>query len=380
MGFPAVTAPLSYASQYLPYVPASIGAVGAAGYDYYKHGTMPWQPRKKAPKKVATKTRTKKRRRANVRPDGTSKGRYAMITKRGRKRRKKSVKSQLKALKRIIPAMSTKLFRDFNTIVLSTTSVNRQSYYDINCFDKTVLSNYAANLTAVDSAAAADYSASNSKIKMDLYFKLMMKNNMTTNAKLSYVFYVCKDDDNESPLECVLEELTDRGYTSLPSTSGPDAATATASIKPFRAEFGEGIHHVPLFSGAALRRNWRQVGKVKTAHLGPGDTVDLVYSRKNYKYEQEYKDQENSFSHIKGMDVRLVVVCQGALAHDSSNHQKVGRSGFHFDCEQQRQCMVRYANPKGLNEVKYTDDLTSTGFSVPNHADDKASAIEGDSL
>lgn len=295
-----------------------------------------------------------------------------------RKRPKKTVAQQLKQVRSLIPRQSKKTFRDFNTVVLLQGAFNRNTVHEISCFDKTILASYAANLTKVDAATVADYTAENVKLTYSLYFKFMMKNAVTANSKISYAFVRCKDDDDESPLECILEELVDRGYTGLPSIDSYVAATATASIKPTKLAFREGNHHVPVFSGAALRRNWKFLTPVTTATLGPGDTLDIVWSDPKFIYDQEYIDQENGFSHIKGQDVKLLIAVQGDLAHDATNHHKVCRSDAQYDCEQQRQCTVTYPNPKGLNEVAYTDDLTTTGVTTPNHVDNTASAVETD--
>lgn len=330
-----------------------------------------------AKKKKMTKKRKKPTKGLTVKTDGTSAGKRNVAPKRRtNKKKKKSVKKQIAEVRRLIPKMSTKLFRDFKTMCLSG-DLNCHTVYDINCFDKTILQSYAANLTKVDTATVADYTASKSKLKMSQYYKLMCKNNRTANAVLSYAFFVCKDDDSDKPITSILEELTTRGYTNLPTVDDEVAASATSSYQPFQIEFDDqNPFHVPVFGGGAINRKWKIAGKVKTAILGPGDTVDLVWSRKNLTYNQEKIDQENAFAHIANYDVRLVISLSGDICHDEVNTLLVGRDGHQFDCEEHRQCLVHYANPKGLREVKYTDNLTDTGFSTAVHADNQASKIE----
>lgn len=329
------------------------------------------------------KRRSKSRRRVRINIDGSSTRTATMKTKKSRgKRRKLSLKQEVSKLKKNLPKFSTKTFRDFKTIALTNFVPNEHRVFSIVCFNKTILEDYVKNLTLVDSAATADYSTENTQVKMSNYYKLMVKNNRTSNAFISYAFYVCKDDDNESPADSLREELVDRGYTGLPTVSPAVGATATASETPERLVFGQGItpYHVPPFSGGALNRNWKIQGKVKTARIGPGDTLDLVWSRSDYIYKQEMKDQENAFAHIKGMSVYLLMSTHGDLTHDQVNTSLVGRGSIQLDCEEHRQTVCRYANPKGLRQVEYTDTLTNTNFNTPVHADNMASAMEIDDI
>lgn len=321
-----------------------------------------------------SKYRNAKKGKTVVKIDGTTGGQYRMATRKRRRRRKKSLKQQVQAVRKLIPKKSVKVFRDFNTIVLPG-SFNSKTVYDITCFTNLKFDEYAANVTGVDTASNVDYRASNTSLQYQLYYKLMIKNNMTANCRFQYAFFVCKDDDTESPVDSIKEELEDRGYVVNPVVAEAPA-TATTSIIPRHIIHDEGNYHLPTFCGGALGRNWRQIGKVKSTTIGPGDTTDLVLSRK-ITYKPEIRDQEN-FTYISNYDTRLVIEMMGDLGHDNTNNLKIGRCSYQFDCEQQRQCRMIYGNPKGLNEVVYTDDLTATGFTLPVHADNHQSKIETD--
>lgn len=326
--------------------------------------------------------RAKSRQRVRINIDGSSTRTALMKTKKRRqKKRKLSLKQEVAKMKKNQPKFSTKTFRDFKTICMSFSNPNEHRIFEIKCYDKNILEDYVKNLTLVDSSGVADYSTSNSSIKMSNFYKLMVKNNRTSNAQIAYAFYVCKDDDDESPCDSIREELIDRGYTGIPAVSGLFPATATASELPRRIVLGSTTpYHVPAFSGGALNRNWKIDGKVKIAKIGPGDTLDLVWSRSDYLYKQEEKDQENTFDHIKGMSVYLVISVYGDLTHDQVNTGLVGRGRCQLDCEEQRQTICRYANPKGLREIDYTDTLTNVNFTIPVHADNMASAMEIDDV
>ena len=283
----------------------------------------------------------------------------------------------------MIPPKSYKTFRDFKTMTLKagtyndTIVTNAHGLYDIEVFKPNDFEGYLQSLTKVDADTAADYTTSNSSVKFNLFYKLTCKNNMTSNAIVKYSFLLCKDDDSEDPIDDVLEELADRGYTGLPTTGGPTDATAIASYCPKRCRFGATTpYHVPVFSGINLTRKWKVLG-VKNVTLGPGDSFDMIYSKNNFLYKPELLDNE-AFSNLKGISVRLLVSIHGDLAHDATNHLLVGRGDAQLDAEECRVATAVYGNPKGLKEVEYSDTLTDTNFTSAVHADNFASAIEVD--
>jgi hypothetical protein len=313
-----------------------------------------------------------------VKVDGVSSGRKRVSRKSKRPaKKKKSLKKQVSEVRKLLPKVSRKTFRDFDMVEMATTGVNQRIIFDIDAFEKTYLSTYAANLTKVDDATTADYTQENTKIRMSLFYKLHCKNNMTANVDVSYCFFNCKDDDAEAVVDSMREEMLDRGYTGIATTDNRIPRSATAAIQPRQLVLTNSEYWAPTFGGGAVTRKWAQVGKVKKVTLGPGDTIDMVYSKKNFTYNQEYLDQEN-IKHLKGYSVRLVVVANGQLAHDAADDNKsvIGRGFFKLDCEQQRQATVVYSNPKGLNEVAYTDGYQLTNFTTPVHADNMQSAIE----
>ena len=354
-----------------------VDAVAKAAYskvkkEFFESKESPHKPRKR-----------KKPGASIVRMDGVTGGKYLVGRSRRRRRRKKSLKQKVAEVRKMIPPKSYKTFRDFRTMSVKagsnslTPSTNNHAIYDISCFGPSDYEGYISNLTKVDDNTTADYSLSNTAVKMNLFYKLTCKNNMTSNAILKYSFLLCKDDDQENPLDDLLEELADRGYTGLPTTAGPTAATVTKSFVPYRTAFGAtSPYHVPVFSGVNLRTKWKVLG-VKSVRIGPGDTIDMVYKRNNFMYKPERLDNEN-FSNLKGYSVRLMISIHGDIAHDSTNHLLIGRGDAQLDCEECKIAKLQYSNPKALKEVEYTDTLTDENFTTAVHADNRQSAIEQD--
>lgn len=70
---------------------------------------------------------------------------------------------------------------------------------------------------------------------------------------------------------------------------------------------------------------------------------------------------------------------KGTLSHDSTTpHNKVGYSNPAFNVQHKTNWTYVYSDGKGLREFRSQNTLTSTGFNVPNHVDNQASAVEAD--
>lgn len=320
--------------------------------------------------------------------DGTSATKYKKKKKGpATKRRKLSVRQELSKVKQLIPPKSHKTYRDFQTIVFDGSNPNQHITYDIACFNVNAdYERYAANLVMCDEAKTMDYTQENTKLKFSLYYKLMVKNNMTANATVKYAFYICSDDTNDYPTTQIINELGDRGYGSLPTPDGPYAATTSAAYQTRRVIWShDNPYHVPIFGNRQMVRRWKQVGKVQTTRIGPGDYTELIWTDPNHIYRPEDKDVAGSTNYLKGHSVRLLLDVSGDLCHDATQTKFVGRSGFQLDAEAHKQCTVTYSNPKALNDVAYTDTLSNdVGAGEDNfdpvHADNNASAIERDNI
>jgi hypothetical protein len=328
----------------------------------------------------STKSKKKIRKRSNagsvIRKDGTGIGTGRFKKKRKVKRRKKSAKKLISELKRNLPTKSTKTYRDFETYCLAADVPNEHRMFAFNPVDVSQIETQVAALKQDDGTTAMDYRASKSSIKVKWYYKLMCKNNATGNAKISYCFYKCMDDDTEGVLTNVREGLIDRGYTGVPTVVAYSAALTTRSAFPERMIFNDTTpYHAPVMSCKEVNRKWKKLGKIQTATVGPGDTFEIIKSGR-LTYSPEVLDNE-VFTYQKGTSIQLVIKIHGDLGHDISNDKLVARDRFQIDCEEQRQKTYIYANPLGLKEIAYSDTLANTAeLTSLVHADNMASAIE----
>lgn len=348
---------------------------GRTARNLYRAGKSYYGSRSKSTPKRNYKRRVNSKP-ASVKVGGTTANTVKIYSKKRKARRKPSLAKKVSKLTKLIPKQSKKTFRDFRFMQMRTTGNAQRRIYTVNVFTKGNYNTYLSNLTAVDSAGVADYEATNTSVKLDQFYRLKIKNNATANVDVKYCFYICKDDDNEDPAQSAREELIDRGY-SMPLQSAEQAANPTQVYQPARYQLNfDDPTRAPFFSGGAQERNWRKHGKVMTITLGPGDTISPTFIRNNFTVKPEVIDQENAFAHISNYTVCLLVDVRGDLGHDIANKGVLGYSLFCLDCEEQRQVTIKYPNPKGLDEVVYTDTDTVTNLNTVTMADNFDSAME----
>lgn len=309
-----------------------------------------------------------------VNVDGTSTGTGKFKKKKKRRTKKKtSTRKLLSSLKKNLPKVSRKHYINYVTYFMSANVPNIRKIYEYDCKSAAAIDNHIKTLTACDSAANVDYTGSNTAVKYTWYWKLHIKNNATGNAFVRFAFYRCQDDDQEAVIDDMKEYVIDRGYSGTITRVNTTAAGATFSKQEKHLTLGDdGPFHMPSFS-AHHSKKWKQLGKVQTASIGPGDTFDVIKSGKGI-YKPEDLDNDG-FSYKIG-DVHCIIDIRGELGHDDTNNNLVGYSPWHFDAEEQSKYTFVYSNPKGLNEVVYTDTITDTNFSSPVFADNVQSVVQ----
>lgn len=312
-----------------------------------------------------------------VLPQGTRQGAYKIAGRRVKRRRKKSIRDVITTIKRNMPKQSHKTVHRQQFYVMDSGSANTKGVFNIPLARSNEYETDIATLTKIDSNTQdLDFTSSNTKIKIDTFVFMNLKNNNTANCSVKYAFYKCIDDDNESPLKEIVDVNADRGYTFGPTIDDAKSPTATSSTIPekFILDATVDAWHAPIHSSLNGRK-WKQLGKVVTASIGPGDSLGIKWSRNNFVYKPEVFDRE-PFGVMKNMDVNCIIVVKGDLGHDVSNKNKIGYSPWHIDMDYKRTEKYTYPNPKGLDEHSYTSEITDTGITDIKMADDVQSAME----
>ncbi len=344
-------------------------------YNYASRAISNRRPsRASAPRSKAT-GRGAKPRGGGVVVDGVGKTVYAKT--QGRRRGKKSLKKRVAGIERSMPKSSSNEYTAVVPYVLP--GVHSSKYvWEVNMLNYTdmeaAIDNLQNGLTGVDATTAA------TDIKIyKPYLKYEMKNNMTANLEVSYVWLKCVDSNSTTYIARMRIEGQDRGLTYTNAAVAQAAASATSAIIPGHQQLVLGEMHYPIYGGRVNNLNWKQVGKVKYVKMGPGDVLTAKHICGTINYKPEIHDAETT-TFVKNYAYKLVITVKGMISHDSTNHSQVSIGGSQLDCIQTKKFKVIYSNGLGQKTMEFTDGYPTAGYSVPNHADNVHSAIEGDAV
>lgn len=355
---------------------------------------LPHYGRKKRKRSKSTARRTaptsapKPSRSASIKTDGTSAGKTStwQKAKTKGKRSKPSMKEQIAQVRKLIPKTSTKLFRDFKFIRMGNAAENERRIFNIRCFDKTIMDSYASRLSTQDTGGFSDYSTdATTSLHMNQFFKLIMRVGITANVKVRWQFCICKVDSTVEPVADIKKDLETMGYDPSGTLQAKTDGSTTVSEQPAHLRLtgsDEDPFHAPWYAGTEFSRHWETVGKMHEAILGPGDQGQCVWSRNDFIYKQQTVDDSVANTELARYSVFLIIDVCGTIGHDNQEPNLVGYGQFKLDCEEQRQCLVKYANARGLREVEYAQDMAPTKVYDGNivAADNFNSAIEAGNI
>lgn len=342
---------------------AKYGIPAAAGYAYDRLSKHFDYRSKKA---AGRKRRRAKSGTGVVRRDRASKKVKTKI-KKGGNRRTKSLKSRVQALEKDQP--DTKLhFRQL--IPMSCRSVvnaQNQSIYQLPSMSFQKLED---QLVAVD-YGTGDVNLTdptkNSKIPITAYSKFEIVNGSLATVDLKCVFVRARENAPKTPVEELIEYAKDRGFTFADGLilSAP-FADGVNSLKPshLRLTGTESLYEILSY----LEHNagsWKQIGKIQSTSLAPGDKLTMSKSWK-YNYLPEVRDRAykstdstiNETQYIKGWTHYLIVAARGQISHGNTvaTNDVVGYCDHQLDCLGKHYFTAKVQN--GLGQEKFGFDHT----------------------
>lgn len=316
---------------------------------------------------------------SSIKLDGTTLGKRVVPKRRKIRRKKKTLKQRIATLEKEQPADSTKLTRYVKHFKFPQTStVNYCTIFEVKMTSQSLWETIGA-LNSMGGLSATDFTAENTSIAVkNLFMKCHLTNATTTNCILKYMWVRCKDDTNESYLDQYTKEAADRGLAAL-TVSSEVAESGTSSAIPARIVLTNTQRDYDFSLGIqGTQKDWLKIGKVENVTIGPGDSIDVQLSHKYFKYLPEAYDQASKTYVAGHYDYHLICLVKGDLAHDATNHGKVGYSNPACNVEAVSKFVYEYSDGKGLRQINSQNTLTSAGFTIPNHVDNFASAVEGD--
>lgn len=319
----------------------------------------------------------KKGPKGTVYSDGAGPGRKIRGKKPKKKsRRKKTLKSRISALEKNKTPDTTLEYRRIVPYKVNVSTVNTVRVSQFNGIRHDLIE------AGIDNIDGVNYTTKNTNVLIrNGYQKFTIKNARTANCEIAIAVFKCIDDDDEGPIQVALDHLADRGIPgpSIPTYVAEVASTATDANIPGHADFAVGQNWQALycFNKQAMSTKWVQVGKVTNVKLDPGDTFVFTVPYPRMKYRPERKKNED-FNYLANYDYKIVMRTRGDLSHDATNHNRVGYSLQGLDIMKELKFQAVVQNGLGLKLYEISDANTNTGFTVPNHVDNKASAVEAD--
>lgn len=283
-----------------------------------------WQSNKR--QKTSNKKKEYKkptRKQATVLPKGDEVGTYTVSSRhRSKKRKQKTVKQEIKALKKRLGSLPSKSIK----VVKLTTPIRLKNTVEANYVSVFFMRiNRQTDIFAqCQDVFDIDYTDTKSSIRVSqLYTQIRLANNTNTNVKVSYQFVRCSDDDNEGYLANVVEYGNDREDWQTGVSAPIIVPRSGANINS--AEIPENMlldidsgHHNTKFFGVHTNK-FTPIGDVVKARIGPSDTMKIARTFPSQIFKPE--DIFNEANTYRNKDLYILFKLEGDLV------QRTGGTG-----------------------------------------------------
>lgn len=317
---------------------------------------------------------------ARVYREGIYSSRVVTARSRRRKRKKTSLKKEVKALKKNLPKSSVRLYQlsqrvkfvpTNNALTGSSPGAGYSRMFELPVFNAVQVREAIASWNGVD------YRATNSAIKVqNIYIDVRGVNCFTANAEVEYFFVQCKDFTAIKYLDDVKDEMSDRGQALSNSVAGVGAPTSITSLYPIRLTLNPNERETPITVGTNHQSaHWRPLSKVKKVRVGPGDEVRMTLTPTDILYKDEVYD--DNVNYLRGIDIHLICHVKGAIAHADTHKDRItfftaGMDGYH-----RTNFKLVISDGQGTHDYFYNKEYTTQETeTVPVQAEDKVSAVE----
>lgn len=305
------------------------------------------------------------------------------VFKSKRKKRKlskfKKLVKTVKKLKPLLGSISTYTTKFVDTVTLAsfqnfaiaagcTKNDSRKVIYDFQDYwSTTKLEAAIQNAKQDDNATSVPLpGAENPSYWCSTTQKITLRNMAETVAHIQAVVYGAKNDTSlTSCLQSIQDYNTDHGYATytLVSTNTPSSVNR-GNTPPFLYSNDIDCHQKWL-SHVDKTNDFKQVGKVASWTLNPGDKVTFRY-RKNFKYKPELIDREPT-------DVTQSNIYQGCLisvvgdigiVNPAPRTEQQALHDFDLRGFKENTCVVKYDNGLGVKHLFYSAQAMPTIVTV----------------
>lgn len=214
--------------------------------------------------------------------------------------------------------------RNFQLNALNTLNTGRKviyqftSHWDVSTIEAALEKGRAQDKSLID----ANDTTSNPKFQVSCSDTWEMRNMSLHDCHVQYVEFGVKTETATQPLDDLMAYNVDHGYGNYTVQAG-EAPTATTGGIYRHAFSGNDNMQQKFLSHIGKGEYFKQIGKVHTVRLQPGDILTL--RRKNsFKYACEENDRNSDY--YKKFMGGFIVSCHGSIVTDSANVRETGFS------------------------------------------------------
>lgn len=320
---------------------------------------------KKAFKKSSKRaTRPPKQPSSVYKPHGDASGkkRIAAARKKTRKRKPKTVKQEVRAIKKRLgrlPPNTVDTVKGMRPMTL-TSPVNFKTVYFIKC--RLDDSSYDVNAASV---SGVDLTDSECRLRiLNRFARYDFLNFGNNNCSLKYAFYKCVDDSDDSYLTNMKEEAAVVGATITDTVNTRATASSTVNEIPEYIEIGMTLpeSHAQVFH--VDPQTWKQVGAQQRVTLGPGDTISVAESFGDYLFSPFKRNNDPRQYHNN--DLYLLLEVTGAVAKmpvtDPTAPNLIGYSGADLYATAFESFKMVINDGEGRKILTASNDIVGTNF------------------
>lgn len=312
----------------------------------------------------------KKKRKQAVKPGMRLRNADSITTTMQKKKKKRKAKKKVSLKSRVSKLEKEQakdsIFHYMNTdYIYMNSQINEKRWYDIPSFSHKHIEDTLTTLRVAGSDFDLLAEASNNDVNIacrNIYSKLLLKNNYTTNCILK-VYWVQAKTDCDQELNTIIQEgFVDSGIPDSVTGASVSPSTGVTSGRPAFTRIGlnigvTGPTNVHLSDAKQFMRSFKII-KSDLVQMGPGDSATSSYSRKIYNYKPRTDDNDPAVFQ-KG-DVHCVVQLIGGLGHGSIEPDLVGWMASRIDAAMDIKYDVVYQGIGELRKKIHTDSYDPT--------------------
>lgn len=354
-------------------VPAGYRRSANPWRDYYSHFVAPivGYGYKRLRSHWESKTSSNKRRKYNSKPKRGATFATVKSSRRGKTRvkvsksstskKKKSVKKRVTILEKNLPPKSHYIYKGHQFLRMrqitdgfAATGESKTLFWIPGVQPNGV----NGSLTSIEFPSGnVNLENRNTKVMVKCYTSLKLKNNSLYNCNLKVGKYKAVAFTNSSPVSWIRSSAIDDGYTFTNNVENAIGATATAARLPERLKLTRTENFYEIMGYAEKHKDWKQLGKLESITLRPGDSTVLVMTHKYHFDPLAFDDDSRTYK--KSLDYGLVVQCVGELCRGSPEVNILGYSDYELNGMLKNQYEFIIDNGLGITKIVNTTDKTT---------------------